>query len=169
MKINLADYSPDYGKTLVLKRGRIYKVGFLVIFLFNLCVSFSFLIWTWGHFNLLFFVYVYAFLSSFLFVYLGFLDCSNPMIGALSIDQSGLTIYPILGTPKTTIWNHIKKIKLRCWLGFSYIDIKTFERSYYFNMTSYAVNIKDFTELLTQWHQHYEALSENTRMEQKAD
>ena len=133
MKINLADYPPGCGKILILKRSRVFKAGFAILALLGVYASSSFLIENWGHFNFSFFFQVYVFLSSFFFVYLGFLDFSNPMVGAISIDQSGLIIYPVLGIPKTTIWNHIKPIKLRCWLGFSYLDIKTYKGSYYFH------------------------------------
>jgi len=159
MKINLADYPPDCGKTLILKRRYFFKVGFLIMFLGALLISGSFLIYIWGHFYFFFLVDLYIFLVSLFFIYLGFLDCSDPMKGAISVDQSGLIIYPILGAPKLTTWNQINQIKLRSLFGFPHLGIRTVKRTYYFPMASHPVNIKEFAELMKQWHQFYNAAS----------
>ena len=155
MKINLSDYPPSCGKALILKRRPPLRIGTLIISIVSLCLSGSFLIDIWGHFNFFFLVGLCMFLSSLFFVYLGFLDCFDPVKGAISTDQTGLIIYPLLGVPKLTPWNQIKQMKLRCVFGFPYLGIRTAKRTYYFPMAPYPVNVKEFAELLAQWHQFY--------------
>jgi len=161
MRVNLADYPPGCGKTLILKQSRLALMPMALFFLgLNSFMMYSLVYLSGTGFSYILGLLIELILFPVLSVYL--LGMVDPMIGSVALSEEGLTLCIAFKRELHFKWEEISDIHLEyqgrldeiCFLAFTAKGKKGRGCCLTFKGLR---NKKEFVELVKQWQQYYSA------------
>jgi len=154
MKINLADYPPGCGKTLMLQHSPFRMLRGALIF-----SGLAYTMWLrGGHHTIL--ILLLSIIAGIFYIITAILTVVNPMAGGVLIDENGLATYSILRKRAQFEWGNIHDIQLKCLGELKQVPLLMFKANGNKDYAIYIVfkQIEDkteFVEWVKQWQQYY--------------
>jgi hypothetical protein len=161
ININWAEYRPGCGRSLVIKRNQAaVALSTCITFVFT-CVPLTItVIFFWGHFHLMWFIWFLIDLLCFYMFITLLRSCFDPMAAAWTIDERGFTLHDICGKSETLAWQEIEDIKIGYAGRHNQITLLCIKNSINGNTCripadDHGIKIKELVGFLEQWRHYY--------------